>query len=78
MSISFRAAGQCTFVVVVVMSNALLMSERYRVSGWVKMVMLLRYILITLVILTHILVPHNLEFHQFISSPTVLSSSESL
>lgn len=50
----FPAEEQRTLVVVEVMPKCLLMSEMYHVSGWVKMVMFLQYILVTLVILIHI------------------------
>lgn len=52
MTISFPAEEQRTLVVVA-MPHCLPMSEMDHVSGWVKMVMLPKYILVTVVILIH-------------------------
>lgn len=54
MNILFPAEEQRILVVVEVVPRCLLMYEMYHVSRWVKMVMFLQYILVTLVILIHV------------------------
>lgn len=76
MTILFPTEQQRTLVVVEVMPKCLLMSEMYHVSRWVKMVMFLQYILVTLVILIHITLSHLNRELPWVLSPTAVFLSE--